>query len=74
MTVNQVFEILVKWAETKDWEEALYSVIPKRKFHQGGKGGHDPGQDGVTVVAEAEESTDEAAGEEGQGKEMESVS
>ncbi|KAF9057861.1 guanine-1-methyltransferase-domain-containing protein [Panaeolus papilionaceus] len=37
LTVNQVFEILVKWVECKDWEEALYSVIPKRKFHQGGK-------------------------------------
>jgi len=30
--VNQVFEILVKWVETRNWEEALYSVIPKRKF------------------------------------------
>ncbi|KAF9534565.1 guanine-1-methyltransferase-domain-containing protein [Crepidotus variabilis] len=37
LTVNQVFEILVKWVETKDWEEALYSVIPKRKFQQGAK-------------------------------------
>ncbi|PPQ70721.1 hypothetical protein CVT25_013251 [Psilocybe cyanescens] len=37
LTVNQVFEILVKWVETKDWEESLYSVIPKRKFVQGGK-------------------------------------
>ena len=37
LTVNQVFEILVKWVETRDWEEALYSVIPKRKF-QPGKG------------------------------------
>ncbi|KAF5321087.1 hypothetical protein D9619_000558 [Psilocybe cf. subviscida] len=74
LTVNQVFEILVKWAETKDWEEALYSVIPKRKFHQGGKGSHDAAQDGITVVAEAEETGDEAAGEEEQGKEAESAS
>lgn len=36
--MNQVFEILVKWVETKDWEEALYSVIPKRKFQQGSSG------------------------------------
>ena len=35
LTVNQVFEILVKWAESRDWEQALYSVIPKRKFQQG---------------------------------------
>jgi tRNA (guanine9-N1)-methyltransferase len=74
LTVNQVFEILVKWAETKDWEEALYSVIPKRKFHQGGKGSHDAGKDGITVVAEADESADEAAGEEEEEKEAESVS
>ena len=32
LTVNQVFEILVKWVETRDWELALYEVIPKRKF------------------------------------------
>jgi tRNA (guanine9-N1)-methyltransferase len=36
LTVNQVFEILVKWVETRDWEKALYSVIPKRKFVDGG--------------------------------------
>ncbi|KAG6845436.1 hypothetical protein H0H87_009344 [Tephrocybe sp. NHM501043] len=39
LTVNQVFEILLKWVETRNWEEALYSVVPKRKFHTGGKGG-----------------------------------
>lgn len=35
LTVNQVFEILVHWAQTKDWEKALYSVMPKRKFQDG---------------------------------------
>lgn len=34
LTVNQVFEILVHWTEHRNWEEALYSVIPKRKFQQ----------------------------------------
>lgn len=32
LTVNQTFEILVKWLETGSWEEALTSVMPKRKF------------------------------------------
>jgi len=35
--VNQVFEILINWVETRDWEEAFYSVIPKRKFVTDGK-------------------------------------
>jgi hypothetical protein len=44
LTVNQVFEILAKWVETKDWEQALYSIIPKRKFQQG------KNEDAVQVV------------------------
>ncbi|KAH9179746.1 guanine-1-methyltransferase-domain-containing protein [Lactarius sanguifluus] len=35
LTVNQVFEVLVKWVETRDWESSLYAVIPKRKFQEG---------------------------------------
>lgn len=35
LTVNQVFEILVKWVETRDWELSLYAMIPKRKFQDG---------------------------------------
>ncbi|RDB20091.1 tRNA (guanine(9)-N1)-methyltransferase [Hypsizygus marmoreus] len=42
LTVNQVFEILLKWVETRSWEEALYSVIPKRKFQGGAKGNTGP--------------------------------
>jgi tRNA (guanine9-N1)-methyltransferase len=39
-----VFEILVKWVETRDWELSLYAVIPKRKFQGGGA------QEGTTEV------------------------
>ncbi|PPR02646.1 hypothetical protein CVT24_002129 [Panaeolus cyanescens] len=59
LTVNQVFEILVKWVECKDWEEALYSVIPKRKFQQGGKSNSDANidqpADEDTVAAQDQE-------------------
>ncbi|KAI0638590.1 guanine-1-methyltransferase-domain-containing protein [Trametes polyzona] len=37
LTVNQTFEILLKWVETRDWEQALYSVMPKRKFNANGR-------------------------------------
>jgi tRNA (guanine9-N1)-methyltransferase len=43
----------VKWVETKDWEESLYSVMPKRKFHQSGKGSHDASIDLVAVEGDA---------------------
>ncbi|KAK0444443.1 guanine-1-methyltransferase-domain-containing protein, partial [Armillaria borealis] len=43
LTVNQVFEIMLKWVETRDWETSLYAVIPKRKFLSGGKNGEKEG-------------------------------
>lgn len=38
LTVNQTFDILLKWIETRDWEKALWDVVPRRKFQDKGKG------------------------------------
>lgn len=61
--MNQTFEILLKWVETRNWEQALEIVIPKRKFNndgrkRGGKAGSDAKSDesgGDGVVEEATE-------------------
>ncbi|CAE6527369.1 unnamed protein product [Rhizoctonia solani] len=39
LTVNQVFDILVHWVATRNWEEAMQKVMPKRKFNANGKKG-----------------------------------
>lgn len=57
LTVNQTFEILLKWVEMRDWKEALYTVIPKRKFQNPSsegsvsKGDQDGGDHRVQVVS-----------------------
>lgn len=33
LTVNQVFEMVAAWVDTKDWATAIKSVIPARKIH-----------------------------------------
>jgi len=64
LTVNQVFEILINWVETRDWEVALNAVMPKRKFNTSGRhvksqgdldGDDEPGDDVREEVGGKEE-------------------
>ncbi|KAB5595542.1 hypothetical protein CTheo_1003 [Ceratobasidium theobromae] len=54
LTVNQVFDILVYWVSTRDWEEALQKVMPKRKFNAEGKRGKRSKQPSVDDPSEAD--------------------
>ncbi|KAJ7246576.1 guanine-1-methyltransferase-domain-containing protein [Mycena haematopus] len=64
LTVNQAFEILVHWVDTRDWESAFHAVIPKRKFEESSKS-KEKGQsaekaDNSKVVVSVEELEDQA--------------
>ncbi|OCH94524.1 hypothetical protein OBBRIDRAFT_769613 [Obba rivulosa] len=59
LTVNQTVEILLKWVETRDWEKALWAVIPRRKFNEQGR----KGKRGAKS-----EDGEESADEEGEGE------
>ncbi|KAI0658568.1 guanine-1-methyltransferase-domain-containing protein [Cubamyces menziesii] len=67
LTVNQTFEILLKWVETRDWEQALYSVIPKRKFNSNGR------RRGGAGSSKGAESTDEDERSDNEGEDVDAA-
>ncbi|ORY90280.1 guanine-1-methyltransferase-domain-containing protein [Leucosporidium creatinivorum] len=72
LTVNQVYDILLQYVETKDWTSALQAVMPTRKMEHGGPGGRKGrrGKDGEVVEGAEGEGEGESGedGEEVEGK------
>ena len=54
LTVNQVLEIMLRWLEVKDWENAFLSVIPKRKLAEGQNEKEEGAADSVNGTQEDE--------------------
>ncbi|RLN09835.1 tRNA (guanine(9)-N1)-methyltransferase [Panicum miliaceum] len=58
LTVNQVFEIMLKFVETRDWKTAFFHVIPQRK-----RGEAEAGDDEAKVSLEDNDDAAEGAGD-----------
>ncbi|KAL1679977.1 guanine-1-methyltransferase-domain-containing protein [Schizophyllum commune] len=65
LTVNQVVEIMCKWVETRDWEQALLAVMPKRKFNPNGRQQKGSGKSGVQEGGAQEGGAQEGGAQEG---------
>ncbi|TVU28313.1 hypothetical protein EJB05_19826, partial [Eragrostis curvula] len=56
LTVNQVFEIMLKFVETRDWKTAFFHVIPQRK-----RGDAEAGDETGKVSLDDDDAAEEAA-------------
>ncbi|CAN6246274.1 unnamed protein product [Urochloa humidicola] len=56
LTVNQVFEIMLKFVETRDWKTAFFHVIPQRK-----RGEAETGDDEAKISLDDDEDAGEGA-------------